>query len=785
MVTVSTLRPASLHVLVLSATALLMVSVVAGRVPVVPAPTTESPYMALLNTLPLAFIPNQGQFANGVQFQAQGKDSTVQFLQNEVILHLPADPAVRIQWSNSNPAPTLLAGEPLPGVINVLKGDDPAEWQTHIPLVAGVTYTNLYPGIDLHYDGHEGTLKGTYTVAAGAHPTRIQWWFHGATSATVDAATGDLRVTLPGGTTITEQAPVAWQMMNGQRQTVAVSYRVDGEQVGFTFPNGYNPAYSLIVDPTLIYSSYLGGNGTDEAKGITFDSSGNIYLVGETDSDDLLGYDTTPEGYKDIFVTKLNPAGTAVQYMSIIGSTSSDYALAIKVDAQGNAIVTGETSSETFPTFNALWDTPPNYWDSGVLFKLNGSGNVVYSTYLPLDVFDATHNLAVDHAGNSYVTGTARNITAPDDTYLSNEVGLYKISPDGNSLLMEKYYGAARDDASEKGVALTLDGAGNIYLVGMQESGEAEVPFGTPNAHQTTCGDITYGHSFCYSETVVFVVNPAGVVTYASYHGGSFTDVPTAIATDGQGNILVTGNTTSGQFPLVNALQSTCPLDPTSGDCRSARGYVSLIRLNATRATLTYSTYWGAPESDSTNRILAGVMDSNGNAYVTGYTNGRQFPLYQPIQSHLGPGFCTTPGSQRYCFDAFVTQFTPTGQLGFSTYFGATFDEYPYGLTLDPTGNIVIVGTTEASDFPTTGNAIQRTDSPGDDGFIVKIGLGATPPPPTVTPGGPTVTPSPTGQPLPPTVTASPTGQPVPPTVTPTPDPTLKKTYLPLVWGRK
>ncbi len=268
-------------------------------------------------------------------------------------------------------------------------------------------------------------------------------------------------------------------------------------------------------------------------------------------------------------------------------------------------------------------------------------------------------------------------------------------------------------------------------------------------------------------------MTPTGEVTYASYHGGSFTDVPSAIATDSHGNILIVGNTTSGQFPLVNALQTTCPKDSNNEDCNTARGYVSMIRLDPTHATLTYSTYWGAPESDSNNIIAAGTLDSSGNAYITGYTNGRQFPLKEPVQAQLNPSFCSTLGSQRYCFDAFVSKFTPTGQLAFSTYFGATYDEFPYDITLDNQGNMVFVGKTEADDFQTTNDAIQPNNSLNDDGFLVKLGNGTTPPPATVTPGGPTVTPSPTVTPNGPTVTPSATVTPGGPTTTPNPN--LKK----------
>lgn len=139
----------------------------------------------------------------------------------------------------------------------------------------------------------------------------------------------------------------------------------------------------------LAYSTYGGGDGGDEAKAITRDSLGNIYLIGETESDDFLGSGLLISGFSDIFVAKFNPAGTSLLYLTLIGSTSTDTPLAIQVDSQGNAYVTALIFADDFPVQNALWPTRPHFFHNGVLFALNSLGDLVYSTYLPLDVFDA------------------------------------------------------------------------------------------------------------------------------------------------------------------------------------------------------------------------------------------------------------------------------------------------------------------------------------------------------------------------------------------------------------
>jgi hypothetical protein len=470
---------------------------------------------------------------------------------------------------------------------------------------------------------------------------------------------------------------------------------------------------------TLAYSTYVGGDGVDENKDIALDSAGNIYVIGETGSDNFLGSGLSIFGYSDIFVAKFNPSGSALLYLTLIGSTSTDTPLALRVDGGGNVYATGLVFADDFPTHNALWPTRPHYANNGVLFKLNSSGNLVYSTYLPLDVFDARHNLAVDTAGNAFVTGTSFR------GEMSNQIGLLQISPDGGQLLLEQYVGGPD---SEKGTAVALDPRGNIYLTGTTAGGDA-FPV-TANAHQPVCGDIFYNRrTYCYQDGVIVVLNSFGQVTYSSHHGGSFTDEPQAIATDGQGRVLIAGNTASGQFPLAQALQPACPLDPATDDCRAARGFVSLLQVDNGVGDLVYSTYLGATEAGSTNVVTAAALDSSGQATVIGYTNGRSFPTANPIQAQLAESFCTTLGSQRLCFDAFVTTFTPGGGLTFSSYLGATFDEYPYGLTLH-NSSIFMTGLTEAHDFPVTNNAFQPANQVSDDGFIVQISGGSAPPPP-------------------------------------------------------
>jgi hypothetical protein len=209
------------------------------------------------------------------------------------------------------------AGEALPGTVNDFRGSNPTTWRAGLPTYAGIEYRALFPGITLRYQGAGGQLKGTYTVAAGTDPAAIRWRYAGVERVGVDAG-GNLQATvrpaIGSGTaavSVTEQAPVAWQVIDGARVAVATSYALrPGGDVGFQV-GSYDPRYPLIIDPTLTYSTYLGGNGVDTGYAIAVDGSGNAYVTGGTVSTNFPLVNQVQRrlgGDNDVFITKLNPA---------------------------------------------------------------------------------------------------------------------------------------------------------------------------------------------------------------------------------------------------------------------------------------------------------------------------------------------------------------------------------------------------------------------------------------------------------------------------------------------
>jgi hypothetical protein len=372
--------------------------------------------------IPLSFEANQGQTAAQVRFLARGPGYAVFLTPSQAVLRLqkpvPPDAAqgaassaeavVTMSLLGSNPAPAVMGLDPLAGTSNYFIGNDPSRWHSAIPTFGKVEYRDVYPGVDLVYYGNQRQLEYDLVVAPGVDPGVITWSFEGAQGLALDAQ-GDLVLHL-GGDDVVEHAPVLYQEGPGGRQTVSGRYVLEaGGQVGFqTGP--YDRTRPLTIDPTLVYSTYLGGNGTDFASAIAVDTAGNAYITGETRS---TNFPTTPGvlqttlgGVQDAFVTKLNAAGTALVYSTYLGGSGTDFAAGIAVDTGGHAYVTGTTASPNFPTTLGGFQRSRAGGEDAFVSKLNAAGTaLLYSSYLGGPGNDSGAGIAVDAAGHAYVTG--------------------------------------------------------------------------------------------------------------------------------------------------------------------------------------------------------------------------------------------------------------------------------------------------------------------------------------------------------------------------------------------
>lgn len=657
-----------------------------------------------VDPLPIQFWPNPRVMDTGIEMQANALGGTVSFLPQQVSLALPDDGSMHIRFIGSNRTARIVGGDKQPGVINDIRGNDPAKWHTNIPTFANLTYQALYPGIDLRYDGTVGRLKGTYLVQPNVDPSVIRWRYNGVQQVQLDAVTGDLQMVMQNKRVLTEHAPVAWQEMGERRVPVDVRYTLANGSVGFAL-GAYDPAQPLIIDPTLAYSTFLGGTSADQAYGITLDADGNIYLTGSTYSND---FPTTAEarGYdRDLFVTKFDQTGKHMLYSTVIGGRNADDGVAVAANADGEAVVTVTTFSDDFPTKQALADTGTY----AAVLKLDAVGNLVFSTYLSATMYDAHRNVGLDQVGNIYLVADVEN----------NDFGVLKLSPDGHQVLAEVTIGGRGEDTA---TALAVRSDGLVYLTGRTQAYRNNFPV-TDDALQPECTyESAASDASCSRDAFLLILDANLQTRYSSFLGGSYFEEGSGIALDAQGNIAVVGTTHSADFPVKNAVQPACPDGPAPDNALHCYSWASFVtKFTPDGKQTVFSTYFSSSDW-SADAVKDVAVDRTGIIHLLGTTNSTKYPIKDAFQPSLAAGICFTERSERLCEDAVVTAFTPSGALVYSTYLGGKKEEYPYGIAADANGNVWIAGLTKSLDLPTAVDAFQPQKSLNEDVFLAKVG---------------------------------------------------------------
>ena len=676
--------------------------------------------------LPLAFEANQGQTDGQVKFVSRGSGYTLFLTGTEAVLQLRnadfglrnANSAnrqgearnpkseirnpklerpvtLRTRLVGANPNAEVRGVEELPGKSNYFIGNDPSKWRTNVPNYAKVEYRDVYPGINLVHYGNQRQLEYDFVVSPGADPRQIKFEVDGAERLEIDAA-GDLVLHVAGGE-VRQHKPIVYQQIAGQRRDIPGRFVFsDQRQVSFEV-RGYDASQPLVVDPVLVYSTYLGGSGIDPGNAIAVDSAGNAYVTGTTSPTDFptaSPLQTASGGGYDIFVAKLNAAGSALIYSTYLGGSGYDAGYGIAVDSAGNAYVTGYTTSTNFPTASPLQASFGGGFNDAFVAKLNAAGSaLLYSTYLGGSADDYSYGIAVDSAGNAYVTGYTLSTNFPTASPLqaanagAADTFVTKVNAAGSALVYSTYLGGSGND---QGLGIAVDSAGNAYVAGY--TGSTNFPTASPL--QAANGG---GGNF---DAFVAKLNAAGsALVYSTYLGGSGQDMGWGIAVDSAGNAYVTGRTASTNLPTASPLQAT----------NGGGGYYDafVAKLNAAGSALVYSTYLGGSDNDIGHGI---AVDSSGNVYVAGYATSTNFPTASPLQAANAGGA-----------DTFVAKLNAAGSaLVYSTYLGGSGEEYGYGIAVDPAGNAYITGDTYSANFPVA-NALQPVFGGGRDAFIAKI----------------------------------------------------------------
>ena len=589
---------------------------------------------------------------------------------------------IRMKLEGARKSARVVGEDELKGKVNYLRGRDPRSWRTGVETFGRVRYRDVYKGVDLSYYGNQGDVEYDFVVEPGADPKAIRFTLEGAP--VLLGNEGDLILKANGGA-LTLKKPTLYQHVGGARREVEGGYVLgENGAVSFRVGR-YDRSKPLVIDPVLSYATFFGGEsdnnyetdiavdsqgsayvvdftssteifpttpgafrrvdteqdgeafvakltpdgssfvystfiGSAFARSIALDASGNAYLTGIAGKDFPIrnGFQTVPAEPSngpelvDAFVAKLNANGSDILYSSFLGGNDADLAFSVAADAQGNAYLSGETSSTNFPitqgaarTTNLANNNLFKY--DGFVTKVNtnaaGAPSLIYSTYA-----DVGRAVAIDSQGNAYAAGS-------DIVYHKQSV--IKLNPTGTAFV---YNFAVNGDASDNSTRalwyvkdIAVDAAGSAYITGSTPTASGAFP--TTNGFQTSFG----GGQL---DAFVAKLDAAGTaVTYSTYLGGSGNDVGRGISVDAAGNAYVTGNTTSQNFPLRDALQPQhnggIPDSPdivtfeTGGPTDAFVSKVNTAAVGA--ASLVFSTYYGFDRNETGNSI---ALDAQGSTYV-------------------------------------------------------------------------------------------------------------------------------------------------------------------------
>jgi len=681
-----------------------------------PAPTLAAA-RAALQGLPLRFEANQGQWSPDVRYLARSGGVKVALTDRGPSVGLPGAGRVDLVLEGAAP-PRIQPLEPLAARTDYFVGER-SNWHTGVTSYARVRYAQVYRGIDAIYYGSQGRLEYDFLLAPGADAGSIRMRFRGADRLRITSA-GDLEVQAGDATLIEKRPAVRQGDVAVAGRYVLLSHDVAAFRVG-----RYDRTRPLVIDPLLVYSTYMGGAADDQINAVKLTANGMLYVTGSTNNSDMPyingAYSNVSVGVTNIFVTILDTSaagGFRPTYFSYIGGSAVDIPLAMVLDAQGNVYIAGTTQSANFPMVgNSLLSTYPTVPTSisttittvlteGFVLELNPAGygevSLLYSTFLGGTEGNTYANaIDLDQAGNIYVVGTTlagdfpvtgnayqTGLWGGQDTFLT-EFSTSTATPFYSTLL-----GGELDD-DVRAVAVAPNGL--VYMAASTESTEF------PMAGFSYSGNLTGGY-----DLIVAVLDPSQFGTesliYATYLGGSASEEVRGMAVDASGNLLLTGYTLSSDFPVTpDAAQ------PTYG----GNGDIFVAVVNPFNPQfLLYSTYLGGSDAEVGYAIGA---DAQNNIYVTGYTLSTDLPTTPNAPQRFYPG-----GVDIVAAKVIPHVAGPSG-FGYVTYFGGASINSGQTLAVAPDGTLYVAGFTGGV-LTTTSNAVQGGYGGGvKDGFLLVL----------------------------------------------------------------
>jgi hypothetical protein len=649
-----------------------------------PLPVDRAHVVDSFRNTPLRFEKNVGQAPRPVEYVSHAGAYSVAFTPHEALLSIalpspkpqpasflkksgdtpkppsvPVSVPVTLSLAGSNPSSRITALDPLPGQTNYLVGK-PDRWHKDVPTFCRIQYRSVYPGIDLVYYGKQHQLEYDFIVSPGADPRRIALAFGGA-SASVDAGTGDLVVGSSAGTLFRNKRPRAFQRINGRELEVPAFYRLDREHHARLQLGSYDVTRPLVIDPVVVFTTFLRGNNEDFVTGVAMDNSGAVYITGYTMSPDYpLLHDSA---FPDIVKT---------------------------CSAQSTS---------------AQWCEPYAF-----VTKLTSNGSFLFSSYIGGSGLDLPHGIGVDRAsGRIFIAGFtgSTDFGVPNRTYAFGNGNAFvaSISPVGDRYL---YVTEVGGETINDAYAMALDGSDNVYVTGITYSVDFPTSKYLPTPRepfQKAFGGVR--------DAFAFRLDSTGNMTYSTYIGGNDYDIGQGIAVDSKGNAYVTGYTLSTNFPVAGAT----PIGSPVGGGVTA----FVIKLSPDGSRAPYSIYLGGFDTTTTapayDQGTAIAVNSSGQAYITGLTCSTNFPItpgaLMPSQSvPCSLANLNDPNS------GFVTALTSSGALLASTYLGWDRASQGNAIAINNAGEVYVGGYTEGSNFE--GKPIGFTPNPYA-GYVIKL----------------------------------------------------------------
>jgi uncharacterized protein (TIGR03437 family) len=649
----------------------------------------------------MAFEPNRGQAEPGIEFLSRGDGYGLFLRGSEAVLAVRGhgtDSLVRMRLAGGSARTRGEGEDPLAGKSHYFLGNDPSRWHTNVPNYSRVRYRGVYPGIDVVYYGSQGQLEFDFLAEAGADTSLIRLQFRGAQRLRLNSD-GDVRIETAAGEMRLHRPRVFQDGATVQAQYTLGKNRTLALRLG-----AHDRTRPLRIDPVLVYSTYLGGDsavtgGSDYGRALAVDASGYIYVAGSSESPK---FPVT----KDAAQVKLGGGVDAFVikldptgaclYATYLGGEFQDDALAVAVDMAGNAYVTGTTQSRKFPVTKGALQTIMGGYANAFVTKLDPAGAVVYSTLLGGEVNDWASAIAVNGAGEAFVAGTATSATFP-----VTDGALQTVRKTAQTAFVAKL------DATGSSLLYST------YLGGSSSDGAAAIAVDADGnayvAGQTGSRDFpvtpgAYRRSVSLRDAFVAKLNAAGsALEYATLLGGQSDDAATAIAIDGSGGAYVGGTTSTQNLPVTKDAQQAKYGGGTSD------GF--LAKLDAKGAALLYLSYLGGSGRDAVNGVAVAF---DGGVYIAGETQSKDFPVPEgALQATYGGG----PS------DGFLVKLNGADLTrSFATYWGGEAEDRITAAAVDSSGGPLVAGYTASSSLTTTPGALQPGLAPGGfDAFVTQM----------------------------------------------------------------